>query len=681
MSTVSVERITRKPRLFARPGRRRLPRWLVLFGLLLALPLQAAPFGLELRDAEGAWQPGLAMDTDIALSVVGLLAEVRVTQRYQNDSPHWQEGRYLLPLPAEAAVGSLRIRIGERLIEGEVQEKQQAQRTYQQATANGQRAALVEQDRPNLFRTAVSNIAPGEVVEIEIGYWQQVDFRDGAFSLTLPLTLTPRYRAGGSALDAPTGSAPIPAAAAMLVSQALEPTVSLSGWLNAGLPLAALDSPSHDITISREGDAHRFRLTEYVEASDRDFVLTWRPAPSAAPQRALFTEEIDGETFAMLLIVPPDQPVAPVPRELILVIDHSGSMHGTSMQQAIAALDSALAKLRVEDRFNVVRFDHTTEALFSESVPALPGNVLQARHWVQQLTADGGTEMAPALHLAFSTPPVPGYLRQVVLATDAAIGNENALLAQIEAERGQARLFPVGIGSAPNAHFIRRAAESGRGSYALIRSVGEVEVGMGQLLAKIDRPLMQDITVTWPVAAEGYPQALPDLYAGEPLQLVAKLDGLVGSMKVQGLTRHTRWQESLPLALGKQAVQQGVGRLWAAAKLRELQHQLRGGADPKAVREASIDVAVRHGLASDYTSLVAVERQPARPADAALASTAIANATPAGSLAMAQGSTDARQQLGWALALLLIGMALFATQRDAAHSTQGRKAGRPPSRA
>ncbi len=660
MSTVSVERITRKPRLYARPGRRRLPRWLVLFGLLLAVQVQAAPFGLELRDAQGEWQPGLAMDTDIALSVVGLLAEVRVTQRYHNDSPQWQEGRYLLPLPPEAAVGSLRIRIGERLIEGEVQEKQQAQRTYQQATANGQRAALVEQDRPNLFRTAVSNIGPGEIVEIEIGYWQQVDFRDGAFSLSLPLTLTPRYRAGGSALDAPTGHAPIPAAAAMLLDEALEPTVSLSGWLDAGLPLASLDSPTHDITVSQEGSAFRFRLSEFVEASDRDFALSWRPMPSAAPQRALFTEEIDGETFAMLLIVPPDQPVAPVPRELILVIDHSGSMHGTSMQQAIAALDSALARLRPGDRFNVVRFNHSSQALFPSSVPASAVHVAEARLWVAGLSADGGTEMAPALSLALGSPAVPGYLRQVVLATDAAIGNENALLAQIEAERGAARLFPVGIGSAPNAHFIRRAAESGRGSHALIRSVAEVESGMSQLLARIDRPLMQDVTVDWPVAAEGYPQALPDLYAGEPLQLVAKLDGLVGTMKVHGLTRHSRWQDSLPLTPGKLNAQHGVGRLWAAAKLRELQNQLRAGADPEAVREASIEVALRHQLASDYTSLVAVEHKPVRPADALLASTAIANAVPAGSLAMAQGSTAARQQLGWALALLLLTAALFA---------------------
>lgn len=674
-------RITRKPRLYARPGRRRLPRWLILLGLSICLPLQAAGFGLEFRDPEGAWQPGLAMDTDIAMSVVGLLAEVRVTQTYRNDSPHWQEGRYLLPLPAEAAVGRLRIRIGERLIEGEVQEKQQAQRSYQQATASGRRAGLVEQDRPNLFRTSVSNIAPGETVEIEIGYWQQVDFRDGEFSLVLPLTLTPRYRDGGSPLDAPTGAPPPAALAAGVVQQAAEPTVSLSGVLEAGLPLASLSSPSHRIEVRQDGDAHRFRLADWVEASDRDFVVSWRPQPSAAPQRALFTEEVDGETFALLMVLPPDRPVAALPRELILVIDHSGSMHGTSMQQAIAALDSALAGLRRGDRFNVIRFNHASESLFAMSLPAEPTHVAEARAWVQRLTATGGTELSGALRVAFAAPPVPGYLRQVVLVTDAAIGNEAQLLGQIEAERGTARLFPIGIGSAPNQHFIRRAAESGRGSFALIRSVAEVEAGMGALLARIDRPVMQEIRVDWSVAAEAYPQALPDLYSGEPLQLVAKLDGLAGSMKVSGLTRHSTWQDGLPLALGKHNRQPGLHRLWAAAKLRELQAALRTGADPEAVRTASVEVALRHGLASDYTSLIAVERSPARPAEALLASTAIANAAPAGSLAMAQGSTPARQQLGWALALLLIGWALFGTRGAPGVPAGTASAGCPPARA
>lgn len=650
-------RETRKPR-FYNPGRRVSAGWLLL-GLLAALQARAEPFGLELRDAEGHWQPSLAMDTAVRMQVTGLVAEVTVTQRYENSSPHWQEGRYLLPLPAEAAVGALRIRIGERVIEGEVQEKQQARQTYEQAAASGQRTALVEQDRPNLFRTAVANIGPGETVEIEIGYWQRVDFRDGAFQLSLPLTLTPRYRAGGSALDEPTGILPIADAATPLASPALEPNVSLEAVIDPGLPLASLDSPTHEVEVARKGDQWTLRLSNFVEASDRDFAIEWRPAPSATPQRALFSENLDGELYTMLMLLPPDQPVAPVPRELLLVIDHSGSMMGTSMAQAIAALDDALGRLRPDERFNVIRFNDRNEAFAPAAVPANPANVLQARQWVQALRAEGGTEMGPALSTALGTPATPGFLRQLVLITDAAVGNENELLAQIEQQRGDTRVFTVGIGSAPNEHFIRRAAEAGRGSFALIRDIGEVGSGMGALMARIDRPLLRDVAVEWPVAAEAYPARLPDLYAGEPLLLLARVDGLQGQLKVRGEGRHQTWSDGVNLALGKHSPGRGIGRLWGRARLQNLQDSLRLGADPEQVRSDSLEVALKLGLASPYTSLVAVERTPVRPIEAGLASTAIPNATPAGSLAMAQGSTPATRLLGWAIALLLMAGALF----------------------
>jgi Ca-activated chloride channel homolog len=652
-------RETRKPRLF--PAGRPVPAGWLLLGLLAALQARAEPFGLELRDADGGWQPSLAMDTAIRLQVTGLVAEVTVTQRYENRSPHWQEGRYLLPLPAEAAVGALRIRIGERLIEGEVQEKQQARQTYEQAAASGQRTALVEQDRPNLFRTAVANIGPGETVEIEIGYWQRVDFRDGAFQLALPLTLTPRYRAGGSALDEPTGILPIAGAATPLSTPALEPSVSLEAVIDPGLPLASLDSPTHEVEVTRQGDQWNLRLSNFVEASDRDLALEWRPAPSAIPQRALFTEAVDGQHYAMLMLLPPDQPVAPVPRELLLVIDHSGSMLGTSMDQAIAALDDALGRLRPDERFNVIRFNHSSEAFVPAAVPASPANVLQARQWVQALRADGGTEMAPALQRALATPATPGFLRQLVLITDAAVGNENELLAQIEQQRGDTRVFTVGIGSAPNEHFIRRAAEAGRGSFALIRDIAGVSRDMGALMARIDRPLLRDVAVDWPVAAEAYPARVPDLYAGEPLLLLARVDGLQGQLKVRGQGRHQAWTDGVNLALGKHSPGRGIGRLWGRARLQDLQDSLRHGADPEQVRNASLEVALPLGLASAYTSLVAVERTPVRPLETGLASTTIPNATPAGSLAMAQGSTPATRLLGWAIALLLMAGALLRT--------------------
>lgn len=674
MSDNATSRETRKPRCLdsTRAARRRtLGVALMLLSLLGALKAHAADEGLQLRRGD-TWRDAVALETEVDFRIRGLLAEVTVTQRFRNDSADWLEGRYLLPLTESAAVGRLRIRIGDRLVEGEIREKAEAKAIYQAAAAQGRRAGLVEQSRPNLFRTAVANIGPGEAVEVEIGYWQAVDYRDGDFSLSLPLTLTPRYT---PTFQFEVEPGPMPAVcaedcvelervpqvrSAHALPDALPPTVSLRADLDAGVPLTEVGSPTHAVSVSADGRGWRVELADLVEASDRDFELRWRPRPSTQPRSAVFTETRDGEHYALVMVLPPTVQAERLQRELMLVIDHSGSMHGESMAQAIAALDLALSRLGPEDRFNVVRFNHRAARLFTESVPATSENLEQARRHVAALRAEGGTEMAAAIELAFAGHPAPGYLRQVVLATDAAIDNEQSLFAQIEARRGEARLFPVGIGSAPNSHFLRKASELGRGSWVLVRDIGEVAARMDTLFAKLDRPALRDLELHWPTSAEVYPERTPDLYHGEPLQLVARLPALHGELRVQGAARHQPWAERIALRAGIDSP--GVGRLWGRARLDVLDDALRRGADADEVRAASLKVALAHGLVSRYTSLVAVERMSSRPLDAALASTQFANATPAGSLAYAQGGTASRGLLGLALALGLLAAALLRTR-------------------
>lgn len=541
-----------------------------------------------------------------------------------------------------------------------MQEKAKARETYERAAAAGQQAGLVEQNRPNLFSTAVANIGPGEEVEIEVRYWQPVAYRDGVFSLGLPLTLTPRYLPGrDTGQGGPRDPEAVPAAwSADDAGSALPPTVSLVAEIEPGLPLQSVSSPTHAVTVSAEGRTYRATLAALVEPGDRDFELRWEPVPSQAPRSAVFTDRVGGEDYALVMLVPPTLPSAPLPRELILVIDNSGSMTGASMAQAIEAADRALARLRPGDRFNVVRFDDTFELLYPEPVPAQPANVARARVFVRSLTADGGTEMLPALRAALAGAPPAGYLRQVVLATDAAIGNEDELLRLIEAERGEARLFPVGIGSAPNEHFLRKAAEAGRGTRAVIRDVNAVAEEMDALLARLDRPAMRDITLDWPGVAEAYPARVPDLYQGEALQVVARLDRLAGAVTVRGRTPEP-WARRVPLSGETPTPAPGIGRLWARGRVDELEDRLRRGADEDEVRPMIVDVALRHGLVTRFTSLVAVDRTPVRPQDEAMGSTRIGNATPAGSLAFAQGSTGWPRELALAAALALLALALI----------------------
>ncbi|MFB9067424.1 marine proteobacterial sortase target protein [Pseudofulvimonas gallinarii] len=651
------------------PERRglRIAAWLALLASVAAQARAAdGPEGLLVRPQGGDWRETVALETEVDYRIRGLLAEVTVTQRFHNDSGEWLEGRYLLPLPGDAAVGALRLLVGDRIIEGEIREKAQAQAEYAAAAASGRSASLVEQNRPNLFNTAVANIGPGESVEIHIGYWQSVDFSDGAFSVALPLTLVPRYQSKGldtlEALDVPAVVRNAEDSAIDL-GMTYEPNVSISVDLDAGLPLASVTSPSHAIEVEPAGRGYRVRLANLVEASDRDFELRWTPRASAVPQQSLFVEEVEGEFYAQLMLVPPTVPVEPVPRELILVIDNSGSMYGEPMVQAIAALDRALSRLRPDDRFNVIRFDHTTEAVFEHAVPASADNVAHARRFVQRLKAEGGTELLPALELALADAATPGYLRQIVLMTDAGIDNEQQLLAYIESRRDEARLFAVGIGSAPNEHFLRRAVELGRGAQVMVRDTGEVRARTDALLARLDQPALRDLDIRWPGVAEMYPSRLPDLYVGEPLRVVAKLSSPAGRIEARGQGRHQGWRDAVDLLTATRADGRGIARLWARARITELDDQLRDGASEEDIRARILEVALRHGLVSRYTSLVAVDRTPVRPVDADLASAAFANAAPNG-LAYANGSTGARLSLGLGLLLAVLALALMGRRRE-----------------
>lgn len=648
-------RVTRKPRCLGVARLQRQRRLGIAF-LLMTLAARAGaqatpePEGLQFELADGQWTAQAALDTDVHFRIEGLLAEVVVEQTYRNGSDEWVEGRYLLPLPESAAVHALNVQIGERVIVGEVREKEEAQAIYQAAAAAGQASALVEQNRPNLFKTAVANIGPGETVQVRIGYWQKVDYRDGAFSIALPLTLTPRY--------APGDAQSLPAADVSRARvQAAEPTVSLRADLTAGVAIEKIESPTHAIDVRSTGDHAVVTLAAGAVPSDRDFELHWTPVPTAAPQSALFVEQRGEERFAFAMLVPPTQKVDPLPRELMLVIDTSGSMEGLSIRQAREALIQALAKLRPGDRFNLIQFNSLTEQLFEHAMPADAQHLRVAGDWIAALEATGGTEMMPALDLALQGEAPAGYVRQVVFVTDAAVGNEAELLGKIERDLKQARLFPVGIGSAPNGWFLHKAAELGRGSDTLIRAPEDVVEQMDRLFAKLDRPALSNVQLQWPAGAEVYPKQLPDLYHGEPMLAVAKLPAAGGMLKASGWTVQGEWQDALNLSRGYAI--DGVARLWGRSKIDALEDELRQGAAEETMRPQIVALAIEHHLVSRYTSLIAVESTPSRPDGNGLASVKFDNAIPAGNLGYAQGGTDARSKFALAFALALVSLALF----------------------
>lgn len=600
--------------------------------------------------------PAAYLRTDVHLAVTGVVAEVEVRQRFRNDTTRWLEGDYTFPLPVDAALAGMTLEIGERRIEGEIREREAAREAYEAARAEGRRTSLVGQEAGNLFRTRVANVGPGEEVGVTLRYTELLGYRDEHFSLRFPTTLTPRYGEGGAG----------PA------DQSVGP-LTLTVDLRPGVPTAYVEAPHHDVRVERRGEAFRITLAEGATAPDRDFELVWAPLLGQAPRAALMTQEHEGDRYGLLLFVPP-QPEFRTPRarELILVIDRSGSMGGEPIRQARESLRLAVGSLDERDRFNVIAFASDVDRLFPAPVPAIPANIGRAIAWLDRLSADGGTDMAPALAAATAGRPPEGTVRQIVFVTDGAVGGERQLFAQIARDLGDARLFTVGIGAAPNAYFMRKAAEFGRGSYSYVGSEAQVAERMDALLSRLEHPLLTDLCADWPGAAEAYPPQLPDLYRGEPLVVAVRLGAATkGPIRLCGRLEDGWWEETLEPGDAHPGF--AVATLWARRKVEGLMDDLVLGADPEAVRAEVVRLALAHRLVTRFTSLVAVDRTPARSAAAAQARIRFGHAAPSGATAfvgsgpqLALPQTDAgtvmRSTLG--VLLLVLGFALARRLED-----------------
>ena len=598
----------------------------------------------------GRYMPAPTVATDVQMRINGMIARVRVSQRFENPGNTWTEGVYVFPLPETAAVDRMRMRIGERVVEGRIEEREEAKRVYQEAKQGGRRAALIEQDRPNIFSTSVANIGPGDSIRVEIEYQQTLRYSNGEFRLRFPMVVGPRYIPGrpvthqeslsgfqGTGWSADTGQVPD---ASRITPPVLHPgegvinPVTLKIELDAGFPLARIESLSHAIAVEDDGaEKLNIGFINGSEPADRDFVLAWSPHIGDAPRAALFTEERGGETYALLMVMPPEAPQAQavIRREVIFVIDTSGSMGGASIRQAKRALKFAIERLRDGDRFNIIEFNSNTRLLYPAPRPASYLSREQALHWVAALDAGGGTEMRSALEAALRNELEAHGVRQVVFLTDGAVGNEDALFSLIHQRLGASRLFTVGIGSAPNSHFMRRAATFGRGAFTYIGSVNEVGEKMETLFQKLETPVMQGIEIRWPESSgsvEVFPARLPDLYAGEPLVVTARLPRTGREVEIEGTRVDETWRARIALAGGSS--QAGVGVLFARNKIASLMQGKTRGADQAAIREAVIDLALQHRLVSRYTSLVAVDVTPARPDGADTETRALPVNLPAG---------------------------------------------------
>ncbi len=660
----------------------------------------------RLHSANGSVDIALLKNTDIKITANGLLARVIVKQQFHNSSTEWVEGEYVFPLPENSAVDYMAMIIGERRIIGEIKEKKEAKKIYEEAKKSGKKASLVVQQRTNLFTNRVANIAPGETIEIELHYFETLQYDQGQLSLRIPTTITPRYIPGTAFQHYQSNNnEPVPALSVNASSGWARPTdqvpdahlitpfmtaikyaspLTLNATINAGMALDTIESVYHPAAIEQTQNTYSINLDSTAKLT-KDVVLRWVPATGQAPVAALFNEKINDDNYLLLMVVPPQelQSAAVLPRETVFIIDTSGSMSGQAIVQAKNALRSALTRLKPQDRFNIIEFNSVTNPLWQQAVPADQNNIETASRWISQLVANGGTEMSGALNFALADDAPNAYVRQVIFITDGSVGNENALFDLIEKKRGKTRIFTVGIGSAPNSFFMSKAAEAGRGSFTYIGSQSEISQSMATLFHKLQNPVMTDIQIdfgqleTENSLVEVFPEQAPDLYAGEPIIVAAKISGELPSYvsvsgrksgDANGDGKH--YQQQLDLLQNANA--NDISKLWARKKLHQLYDDERNlgfssgsPEDKENIKQSITQLALDHSLMSKYTSFVAVEEKVSRPSDALLAKRIAPNAMPEGntmSVPVPQGALGLKSL--WQIALLaLLGLMFLYHQQ------------------
>ena len=642
------------------------------------------------------------LKTKVDIKVTGIIARTKLTQTFKNAGKHWVNALYVFPLPENAAVDHLLMTVGERKIEGQIKEKTEAKKIYLEAKAQGKKASLVAQQRPNMFSNSIANIGPGETIEVSIEYQQKLNFEQQQYSLRFPMTITPRY--------IPSGTNEEPQIQAELTQSTYSQqntNIELKINLHAGFEVQDIKSEFHPITVKRLSDgSHHIQITKgnKGKVANQDFVLNWRPELGAAPQSAHFTQQVNGDEYGLVMLLPPskNEPVTQTQlRDVIFVLDTSGSMEGDSIKQAKQALLLAVEQLQATDSFNIIEFNSYAQNLWKLPKPADLNNKEDAKYFVNSLSANGGTEMESALKLAFSQPKIDASntLRQIVFITDGSVSNEASLMQLISNELETSRLFTVGIGSAPNSYFMSEAAKMGRGTFTYIGSVDQVQEKMLALLTKLQHPAITDIELQLNNnrlqsnrQLEFHPNVISDLYKGEPLVLSYRLiDVIIESLpssgsgssinpssssnhlsKINILARYqgSAWENALEL--NAQTRQSGLNVLWAREKISQLTRDKRhasmrtnsSAAEQDEYKSQITETALAHHLVSQYTSLVAVDVTPTRTVEIQSKTRKVANSLPKGTsnqLLQSQGflpQTATSAQLKIIIGTILIGLAI-----------------------
>lgn len=575
--------------------------------------------------------------TDVESWISGQVAQVLVTQRFTNPFEDKIEAVYTFPLGANAAVSDMTMKIGERVIRGKIKRREEAREIYEAAKAQGHVASLLDEERPNIFTQFVANIEPGKSIEIQITYTESLKYEDGLYSFVFPMVVGPRYiPAGQEFVPASYGglsgrSEPVPDAERITPPVTPEGTraghdISVAVHVDAGAEIRSLTSKQHGITTEWGEDRSR----AYVELAakkvipNKDFVLEFSTASPRIEDAVLIHTDSRGGFFTLIL-QPPDKvrPKDIVPREIVFVLDTSGSMRGFPLDISKSIMHRTIRELRPDDSFNLVTFAGKTSVLWNEPRANTEANRAEALAFLESLSGRGGTEMMKAVDTALGGWHDPEKVRIVAFLTDGYIGNDMQVIDAIRKYSGTTRVFSFGIGTSVNRYLLDGMARAGRGEAEYALSAGTAEKVATKFYDRIDAPVLTDIEIDWGELAEVvetgeiYPTLIPDLFSVKPVVVKGRYRTARdrrGEITLRGKTAAGPFERSVKVTLEAEAdPNPALASLWARAKVenlmdRDLLGMQRGQPDP-GIKEAIVGVGLEYRLLTKYTSFVAVQEE------------------------------------------------------------------------
>lgn len=602
----------------------------------------ATPGALEAVDKEGEPLGGCPLrHTDVQVDIAGFIARVTLTQEFVNPFPKPIEAIYTFPMSDRAAVDRMTMTIGERVIKGVIKEREEARRIYEAARQAGKIASLLDQERPNIFTQSVANILPGETVHITISYVEYLKYEEGEYEFSFPMVVGPRYIPG-----TPTEEPPVPVRPrrtpglrpgppqtdqvpdADRITPPITPKgtraghdIALAVRLDAGLPLHEVLSVLHEVELSRPTPhSAELRLKEQRTIPNRDFVLKYGVAGGEIADALITHTDAEGGYFT-LIMQPPAQvdQRAVTPREMIFVIDSSGSMRGFPIEKAKRAMAMSIEGMHPDDMFNLLTFSGGTQFCFPGPVPNTPDNRRRALAFLENLWGSGGTEMMAAIQAALADQHDPERLRVVCFMTDGFVGNDMAIVDAVRTHSGDARVFSFGIGNSVNRFLIENMARAGRGASEVITLESDGEIAAERFYRRIHQPLLTDISLDFgglPIT-DVYPDPgeMPDLFSAQPLVITGRYSGAAsGIVTVRGVTAAGPFERRIEVNLpARQDENDVLAPLWARERIEWLMAQdwlgMQRGRPDGDVKGEITHLGIKYGLVTQYTSFVAVEEK------------------------------------------------------------------------